>query len=300
VEAGLLACRRDSFLALLSIVDPRTLHPSRAAAMMRHLRPSAPSPREGTDPAASPAAGKGDGPSLGPSSGSGSLSPSRPVDGGPGTSWGGAGMGASRSPTVVCRRVGGGYIYQPLGGAGHAGARRPDPELSANDSDSEDGASPAPPVPADEDGASTATAAITALLRAALVLGPDDGLLASGIRPLGVGVPLTLHLSRASPVCFPVFQQGVDSGPVLELSDTNAATDANPFYDSGVIDYYLVAGGAAPPTPFSSRKVLAAAVWCVIRLRAGHLLNLDAPPLPHRASPPCNLHPYAPARTFPW
>jgi hypothetical protein len=53
----------------------------------------------------------------------------------------------------------------------------------------------------------------------------------------------------------------VSSRGKLPLGD--AATKRNPFYDSGALKYYLKAGGASPPTPFSGRKVLAAAVWYV-------------------------------------
>ncbi|MFN9940024.1 MAG: hypothetical protein ACK56I_11180, partial [bacterium] len=85
-----------------------------------------------------------------------------------------------------------------------------------------------------------AARAITHLLRQAVKVDPMDGLLASGLRPLARGPRLTLHLSRASPVLFPVVVRGerdavVSLGPELGLG--SMAGPANPFYDSGVLKY---------------------------------------------------------------
>jgi hypothetical protein len=95
---------------------------------------------------------------------------------------------------------------------------------------------------------------------------PNANMLANGVRPLSTGSRLSLHSSRVTALQFPMWVRGDDDSVVssrgkLPLGD--AATKRNPFYDSGVVKYYLKAGGASPPTPFSGRKVLAAAVWYV-------------------------------------
>ena len=77
---------------------------------------------------------------------------------------------------------------------------------------------------------------------------------------------LSLHSSRVSALQFPMWERGDDDSGVssrgkLPLSDM--ATRRNPFFDGGVLKYYEKAGGAMPPTPFSGRKVVAAAVWYV-------------------------------------
>jgi hypothetical protein len=164
-------------------------------------------------------------PSRGPQSGSGSSLPNVDSDGNPGVGVGAFGVARG-------------------GGAGGASPERHTAEKDV------------------------AARAITHLLRQAVKVDPMDGLLASGLRPLARGPRLTLHLSRASPVLFPVVVRGerdavVSLGPELGLG--SMAGPANPFYDSGVLKYYEKAGGAMPPTPFSERQVLAAAVWYVLR-----------------------------------
>ena len=44
----------------------------------------------------------------------------------------------------------------------------------------------------------------------------------------------------------------------MQLSE--ARDEVNVFYDDGVLRFYEDAGGAMPPTPFSKRQVLCAAV----------------------------------------
>jgi hypothetical protein len=86
------------------------------------------------------------------------------------------------------------------------------------------------------------------------------------VRPLSTGSRLSLHSSVVTALQFPMWVRGDDDSVVSSrgtLSLGDAATKRNPFYDSGVVKYYLKAGGASPPTPFSGRKVLAAAVWYV-------------------------------------
>jgi len=108
--------------------------------------------------------------------------------------------------------------------------------------------------------------AIHDLLRQLVYVDPNANMLANGVRPLSTGSRLSLHSSRVTTLQFPMWVRGDDDSVVssrgkLLLGD--AATKRNPFYDSGVVKYYLKAGGASPPTPFSGRKVLAAAVWYV-------------------------------------
>ena len=65
---------------------------------------------------------------------------------------------------------------------------------------------------------------------------------------------------------FPMYVRGEDDSVVSsrgKLAVRDAASGSNPFFDGGVLKYYAKAGGAAPPTPWSSRKVIAAAVWYV-------------------------------------
>ena len=95
---------------------------------------------------------------------------------------------------------------------------------------------------------------------------PNANMLANGVRPLGTGRRLSLHSSVESATQFPMWVRGDDDSVVsaeAHLGLDSAATSGNPFYDSGVLQYYLRAGGVSPPTPFSGRKVLAAAVWYV-------------------------------------
>jgi hypothetical protein len=104
------------------------------------------------------------------------------------------------------------------------------------------------------------------LLRELLYVDPNANMLANGVRPLSTGSRLSLHSSRVTALQFPMWVRGDDDSVVSSrgtLSLGDAATKHNPFYDSGVVKYYLKAGGASPPTPFSGRKVLAAAVWYV-------------------------------------
>jgi hypothetical protein len=95
---------------------------------------------------------------------------------------------------------------------------------------------------------------------------PNANMLANGLRPLHGGPRLSLHSSVESADRFMMYARGEDdsvvcSRPAIGLAD--AATGSNPFFDGGVLKYYAKAGGAAPPTPWSSRKVIAAAVWYV-------------------------------------
>jgi hypothetical protein len=111
-----------------------------------------------------------------------------------------------------------------------------------------------------------AAIAINYLLRQLCFHDPNANMLANGVRPLSTGSRLSLHSSRVTALQFPMWVRGDDDSVVSsrgKLSLGDAATKRNPFYDSGVVKYYLKAGGASPPTPFSGRKVLAAAVWYV-------------------------------------
>jgi hypothetical protein len=95
---------------------------------------------------------------------------------------------------------------------------------------------------------------------------PNANMLASGVRPLVGGPRLSLHSSRVTALQFPMYVRGEDDSVVSsrgKLAVRDAASGSNPFFDGGVLKYYAKAGGAAPPTPWSSRKVIAAAVWYV-------------------------------------
>ena len=190
--AALDAAKENSFLARLSLLDPRTLDPVQAEKIGDLLDAGA---KDGGKP--SEAGGPGTGPGTGPGSGdAGHGSPSGP----------GSGVGEH------------------------------------------------------EEGAK----AIHDLLRQLVYVDPNANMLANGVRPLLTGSRLSLHSSRVTALQFPMWVRGDDDSVVssrgkLPLGD--AATKRNPFYDSGVVKYYLKAGGASPPTPFSGRKVLAAAVW---------------------------------------
>jgi hypothetical protein len=113
--------------------------------------------------------------------------------------------------------------------------------------------------------ADAAAAALTNLLRQLVFVDPDAGILASGLRPLSGPVRLSLHTGVGAEE-FPVLERSSDGGVKAKrdkLTLAQTATRKNLFYDSGVWKYYTAAGGAMPPTPFSSRKVIAAAVWYV-------------------------------------
>jgi hypothetical protein len=188
--AALDAAKENSFLARLSLLDPRTLDPVQAEKIGDLLDAGA---GEGGKPS------EAGGPGTGPGSGdAGHGSPSGP----------GSGVGEH------------------------------------------------------EEGAK----AIHDLLRQLVYVDPNANMLANGVRPLSTGSRLSLHSSRVTALQFPMWVRGDDDSVVSSrgtLSLGDAATKRNPFYDSGVVKYYLKAGGASPPTPFSGRKVLAAAVWYV-------------------------------------
>ena len=192
--AALDAAKENSFLARLSLLDPRTLDPVQAEKTGALLDAGL---GEGGKP--SEAGGPGTGPGTGPGSGdAGHGPPSGP----------GSGVGEH------------------------------------------------------EEGVK----AIHDLLRQLVYVDPNANMLANGVRPLSTGSRLSLHSSVVTALQFPMWVRGdddlvVSSRGTLSLGD--AATKCNPFYDSGVVKYYLKAGGASPPTPFSGRKVLAAAVWYV-------------------------------------
>ena len=125
-----------------------------------------------------------------------------------------------------------------------------------------EGESPAATVSSSGDAA--AAKAIYDLLRQ--YLDPNANMLASGVRPLVGGPRLSLHSSRVTALQFPMYVRGEDDSVVSsrgKLALRDAASGSNPFFDGGVLKYYAKAGGAAPPTPWSSRKVIAAAVWYV-------------------------------------
>jgi hypothetical protein len=192
--AALDAAKENSFLARLSLLDPRTLDPVQAEKIGDLLDAGA---GEGGKP--SEAGGPGTGPGTGPGSGdAGHGPPSGP----------GSGVGEH------------------------------------------------------EEGVK----AIHDLLRQLVYVDPNANMLANGVRPLSTGSRLSLHSSVVTALQFPMWVRGDDDSVVSSrgtLSLGDAATKRNPFYDSGVVKYYLKAGGASPPTPFSGRKVLAAAVWYV-------------------------------------
>ena len=111
-----------------------------------------------------------------------------------------------------------------------------------------------------------AVTAIHDLLRQLVYVDPNANMLASGVRPLVGGPRLSLHSSRVTALQFPMYVRGEDDSVVSsrgKLALRDAASGSNPFFDGGVLKYYAKAGGAAPPTPWSSRKVIAAAVWYV-------------------------------------
>jgi hypothetical protein len=111
-----------------------------------------------------------------------------------------------------------------------------------------------------------AVRAIHDLLRQLVYVDPNANMLANGVRPLVGGPRLSLHSSRVTALEFPMYVRGEDDSVVSsrgKLALRDAASGSNPFFDGGVLKYYAKAGGAAPPTPWSSRKVIAAAVWYV-------------------------------------
>ena len=115
-------------------------------------------------------------------------------------------------------------------------------------------------------GETVAVTAIHDLLRQLVYMDPNANMLASGVRPLVGGPRLSLHSSRVTALQFPMYVRGEDDSVVSsrgKLALRDAASGSNPFFDGGVLKYYAKAGGAAPPTPWSSRKVIAAAVWYV-------------------------------------
>ena len=115
-------------------------------------------------------------------------------------------------------------------------------------------------------GETVAVTAIHDLLRQLVYMDPNANMLASGVRPLVGGPRLSLHSSRVTALQFPMYVRGDDNSVVSrrgKLALRDAASGSNPFFDGGVLKYYAKAGGAAPPTPWSSRKVIAAAVWYV-------------------------------------
>ena len=99
-----------------------------------------------------------------------------------------------------------------------------------------------------------------------MLVDPNANMLANGRRPLSSGPRLSLHSSRVTALQFPMFVRGDDDSVVSKSGRVSAgdlSSRRNPFFDAGVLKYYDRAGGAAPPTPWSSRKVVAAAVWYV-------------------------------------
>jgi hypothetical protein len=115
-------------------------------------------------------------------------------------------------------------------------------------------------------GDDVAVTAIHDLLRQLVYVDPNANMLANGVRPLVGGPRLSLHSSRVTALQFPMYVRGEDDSVVSrrgKLALRDAASGSNPFFDGGVLKYYAKAGGAAPPTPWSSRKVIAAAVWYV-------------------------------------
>jgi hypothetical protein len=125
-----------------------------------------------------------------------------------------------------------------------------------------------PPAQSQPDGSNPnkAARAINYLLRQIGFRNPNANMLANGVRPLVGGPRLSLHSSRVTALQFPMYVRGEDDSVVSsrgKLALRDAASGSNPFFDGGVLKYYAKAGGAAPPTPWSSRKVIAAAVWYV-------------------------------------
>jgi hypothetical protein len=167
--------------------------------------------------------------------------------------------------TVVRRRVGGGFIYSQSKSPPHRGRPLSPGGISgmpgADDARLGEGRTGAIE---DKD---VAAKAITHLLRQAIKVDPMDGLLADGLRPLAHGPRLTLHLARASPTVFPLFVRDDAKDHVLsvgpELPLDAMASRTNPFFDSGVLKYFEMAGAAMPATPLVERQLLAAAVWYV-------------------------------------
>jgi hypothetical protein len=106
------------------------------------------------------------------------------------------------------------------------------------------------------------------LLRQLVYVDPNANMLANGLRPLSSGPRLSLHSSRVTALQFPMYIRGEDDSILSSLGDLSVGdlgSRRNPFFDSGVLKYYARAGGAAPPTPWSGRKVVAAAVWYVLQ-----------------------------------
>ena len=125
------------------------------------------------------------------------------------------------------------------------------------------------PSGASGEGRDVAVRAIHDLLRQLVYVDPNANMLANGLRPLVGGPRLSLHSSRVTALEFPLYVRGEDDSVVSsrgKVALREACTRSNPFFDAGVLKYYARAGGAAPPTPWSSRKVIAAAVWyvCVV------------------------------------
>ncbi len=385
MEAALEAAKEPSFLARLTLVDPRTMAPEKAKSIAHYLDrlpPPPPPPTVSIDAGSSLLSehavgeglvgdsegegegdegegdegegdeGEGEGEGQSEEVGEGSSadlggSPSQSPGGSPGAS---SGTG-KRARKPKPKRVGGGYSRAgspgrkgviegglfssstrslSRGGRGSGvggGSGGPSGALDFEGSEGEglEGAgagagagfggsgghggrggggggadAPARVVVPDE-----AAKAITELLRQALVVDPNVGMLANAVRPLAVGPRLSLHTSRTSGTQFPVAVRGED-GSVLstrpELPLASMASRSNPFYDPGVLAYYAKAGGATPPTPFSKRKVLAAAAWyvhmapvwpprvlCSFRARSASSVRLPVVESREHGGRPCGL-----------
>jgi hypothetical protein len=109
-------------------------------------------------------------------------------------------------------------------------------------------------------------------------VGSVPSMLASGLRPHAIGCHQSLHWLLDTTWMFRLVtwevrstepEEGGGAGVGLvtlvplaeELHLSEAASPRNPFFDGGALVYFERAGGAVPLTPFSSRRVLAAAVW---------------------------------------
>jgi hypothetical protein len=140
------------------------------------------------------------------------------------------------------------------------GGRTGGPEVTAASDGSSDGDEPSEPI--GTSGAEAVAWTIHQFLMQTLVAIPLDGLLACGIRSHFVGRPLSLQLNRSMLSVFRIMDRTMaGSHLVMEVSQIDAATSINPFYDTGVLQYFILAGGFFPSASSPPPKLVAAAIW---------------------------------------
>jgi hypothetical protein len=153
---------------------------------------------------------------------------------------------AGTTPTLVSRRIGGGFINEVV---------RLRSVLSVE--------SPSVPKEAEAD-AEAAAAVIAGFLLQCLVGPPTEVVVALGHTRLVPLLPLPLSLSSplGEPGLWVVRSHGPGGHHVCDLPSGHTAVMGNPFYDGGAVKYLQAVGAATPCGPVGP---LAASVWCVMR-----------------------------------